>query len=135
MSNLQLPQDLLPYFFLGIHADNLDIQKSNVNDIAQGAIAKRDNSYLSSHDDLGRSVHDLGHSSTITGAQFLQHDQILTPEIQPEFQTNLQGIRPGFRVPSSAGGLSIAILGGFGFGGGIQGEAFDILAPQRSGFE
>lgn len=92
--------------------------------------------YLSGHDDLGRGMHDLGHRPTIPSTQFLQDNQIFTPKIQTEFQTNLQSICPtAFGIAHSAGNLSIAVGGvGGGFGGRIQGETFDILAFERPGF-
>ena len=92
--------------------------------------------YLSGHDDLGRGMHDLGHRPTIPSTQFLQDNQIFTPKIQTEFQTNLQSICPtAFGIAHSAGNLSIAVGGvGGGFGGRIQGETFDILAFERPSF-
>ena len=93
--------------------------------------------YLSGHDDLGRGMHDLGHRPTIPSTQFLQDNQIFTPKIQAEFQTNLQSICPtAFGIAHSAGDLSIAVGGvGGGFGGGIQGQTLDVFAFEGSSFE
>lgn len=82
-------------------------------------------------------MHDLGHGPPIPSTQFLQRHQILTAKIQTEFQPDLESVCPAtLRVPNGAGYLSIAIGGVVGgFGGGVQGEALDILAFESTSFE
>lgn len=78
---------------------------------------------------------DLGDGPSIAGSQFLEGDEILTAQIETKLQTNLQGIG-AIHVGGSPGPWEILIGGiGGGFGRGIQGETFDILALEGTGFE
>ena len=78
---------------------------------------------------------DLGDGSSIARTQFLEGDQILTAQIETKLQTDFQGIR-AIRIGRSPRSWQILIGGiGGGFGRGIEGETFDILALERPGFK
>lgn len=82
-------------------------------------------------------MHHFGNCAAITSAELLQCHQVLTPQIQPEFQPNLQGIGAvAVDISNGAWDLSIAIgRVGRRFGGRIEGKAFDVLSFQRPSLE
>lgn len=78
---------------------------------------------------------DLGDGPSIARTQFLESDQILTAQIETKLQTDFQGIR-AIRISRSPRSWQILIGGiGGGFRRGIEGETFDILALERTGFK
>lgn len=88
MADLQFSNDLLSNVLFCIDSDDLYAMSAAVS----SPDVERTN--LSCHDHLCGSMHDLANGSSIACAEFFEHDQILTPKIELELQSNLKSVCP-----------------------------------------
>ena len=88
MAYLELSDNLLSHILFGINSN--DLAKSAGQDRRQ----KISKMYLPSHHHLGGSMHDLADGSAISCTELFQNNEVLTPQVKLELETNLQCIGP-----------------------------------------